>query len=127
MLHELVFLGYYAQFASYPYSFASYSYSCKILQLYVAARAQKYSDAVFSSVGASRTKTLIKTNARQQIVVLLKNHSRFGFGSRVHVNQPYPPHLSWYTIASVMVYRRVHRHPPRLLVFFIQEGKAQQI
>ena len=33
MLHELVFIRCYSQFASYPYTFASYSYSCKILRL----------------------------------------------------------------------------------------------
>ena len=71
MLHVLVFLGYYSQFASYPYSFASYSYSCKILQLYVAATVRMHSDAVFSSIGgASRMKTVINNNTRQQIVVL---------------------------------------------------------
>ena len=59
MLYELVFLGYHSQFASYPCSFASYSwYSCKILQPYFATTLTMHSDAVVSSIGASRMKTL---------------------------------------------------------------------
>ena len=59
-LHELVFLGRHSQFASYPYTFASYSHSCRILQPCVLATVRIHSDAIFSSIGASRMKTLIK-------------------------------------------------------------------
>ena len=60
MLHDLVFLGYHSYFASYLYSIASYSYSCELLQPYVAATVQMHSDAVFSSMCASRIKTFMK-------------------------------------------------------------------
>ena len=60
MLHELVFFGYHSQITSYPYSFALYSYSCKILQPYVVATVQMHSNAVFSFIGASRMKAVIK-------------------------------------------------------------------
>ena len=59
MLHELVFLGFHSQFASYPYTFVSYSYSCKILQPYVAAAVRMHSDA---STGTLLMKTVIKNN-----------------------------------------------------------------
>ena len=60
MLHELVLLGCHSQFVSYPYTFALYSHCCKSLQPYVAATVRMHSDAIFSSIGASRMKTLIK-------------------------------------------------------------------
>ena len=55
-LHEVAFLGYHP----YPYSFSSHSYSCKILQLYVAARVRVDFDAVLSSTGAPLMKTVKK-------------------------------------------------------------------
>ena len=60
MLHELVFLGCHSQFASYPYTFASHSHICNILQQYVVVTVRMHSDAIFSSIGASRMKTFIK-------------------------------------------------------------------
>ena len=60
MLDELVFLGCHSQFASYLYTFASYSHSRKILQLCVVATVRMHSDAIFSSIGASRMKTFIR-------------------------------------------------------------------
>ena len=72
MLHELVFLGYHLQFASYPCSFTLYPYSCKISQPYAAATVGIHSDSVFSSIGASRMKTVIEINARQQMLVIYK-------------------------------------------------------
>ena len=61
MLHELLFFGCDSQFASYPHSFVSYSHSCKILEPHVAARVWvHYDEVVFSSIGASRIKTVIR-------------------------------------------------------------------
>ena len=74
LLHELVFLGYHS---AYPYSFASYLYSRKILEPYVAATMQMHSDAVFSSVGASRRKTFIKHKCMSTNFCILKLISDF--------------------------------------------------
>ena len=63
MLHELVFLECHSQFASYPYTFASYADSCKILQPCVVATVRMHSDAIYSSIGASRMKTFIKNQS----------------------------------------------------------------
>ena len=73
MLHELVFLEFHSQFASYPYAFASYSYSCKILQPYVAATVRMHSNAVLSSTCALLMKTVTGNNPQLQIV-----HISFG-------------------------------------------------
>ena len=77
MLHELVLFWCHSQFAGYPYTFASYSHSCKILQPYVVATVRMHSNARFFSIGASRMKTFIRINARQQTVVLYEQRSVF--------------------------------------------------
>ena len=60
MMYELVchsqFASYPYTFASYPYTFASYLHSCKILEPCVVATVRMHSNAIFSSIGASRTR-----------------------------------------------------------------------
>ena len=84
ILHELIFLGWHTQIASYRYMFASYSYGCKILQPYVAATVRMRFDAVLSSTGALLMKTVIK-------IIVNNKWSTFAsarFGGWTHVNQP---------------------------------------
>ena len=58
MLHQMVRVSLAARFVSVLS--VPYSYSCKILPPYIAATVRMHSDAVFSSIGASQMKTLIK-------------------------------------------------------------------
>ena len=53
----------------------------KILQPDVAATVRILSGEVFSFIGASRMKIVIKNNPHQQTVI---HHFRFGFGSWIH-------------------------------------------
>ena len=64
------------------YSFASYPYSSKILQPYVAAAVRMSSDAV-SGLSPQSLKLII--NNKWWLFI---NRSRFGFGRRLHMNQP---------------------------------------
>ena len=89
MLHELVFFRFHSQLASYLHSFVSYSYSCKILHPHVDATVRMHSDEAFSSICASRMKSVIKkySSSTNSLVALCKQLC-FGFGSRIPDNQP---------------------------------------
>ena len=59
MLHQMVRVSLTARFVSVLIG-SVFVHSCKILPPYIAATVWMQSDAVFSSIGASRMKTLIK-------------------------------------------------------------------
>ena len=84
MFHELVFLGYHSQFASYPSVFICFGFVqlCVFTKI-VAATVQMPSDAVFSSVGVPRMKTVIKNQCS------LPNGGSIQT-SRIHEDRPSP-------------------------------------
>ena len=86
-LHKLVFsrVSFTVRFVSVINRFVQF----KILQPYVARTVRMHSDAVFSSIGASQIETVIKNYFLSTNSGSLKNHFRFGFGSRIDVNGPY--------------------------------------